>query len=355
MSNTFGKLFKLHSFGESHGSAVGGIIEGMPAGFKINVEALQTELNRRKANTMAYSTSRMEPDELVLLSGIENGLCLGSPIGFLIWNTHQKPKDYQHLADSFRPSHADFTYLSKYGIQSKSGGGRSSARETLSRVVAGAMAQQVLKTKQITVHSWIQQIGTIQCKDAWDFPQNNSTPVCPEPEVWNHMLKLIEECKMQGDTLGGRVRCKVTGIPPGLGEPVFDKLQARLGQAIFSIPTVKALSFSDGIGQASMLGSETNDVFYTSSNGTIATKTNHSGGIQGGISNGMPLLMEAYFKPISSIQKPQDTVTKDGTPTQIQIQGRHDVCVLPRVLPVVEAMTAMVVLDFWLLQQSRKS
>lgn len=356
MSNTWGSLFKLHSFGESHGVAMGGIVEGMPAGFKLDVSALQQELNRRKASINTYSTTRFEPDELIILSGIEHEICLGSPIGFLIWNKAQKPQDYKSTHDILRPSHADYTYLAKYGLHAQSGGGRSSARETLSRVVAGAMAKQVLCHYGITVQSWIQQIGPLACKDIWDWPatQLKSESMCPEIDVWNHMQNLIETTQKQGNTLGGTIRCIITGVPAGIGEPVFDKLHAKLGQGMLSIPTVKAVAFADAIACTSKFGSETNDEFYTDAHGKIKTHTNHSGGIQGGISNGMPICIETFFKPISSIRSEQHSVTHDGKATTFAIEGRHDVCVLPRALPIVEAMAAMTILDFWMLQQLKQ-
>lgn len=356
MSNTWGKQFVLHSFGESHGTAIGGIVEGMPAGFKLDVSALQLELNRRKPNTNSYSTSRFEPDELILLSGVENHVCLGSPIGFLIWNTNSKPEDYKATQDIFRPSHADYTYFSKYGLHAQSGGGRSSARETLSRVVAGAMAKQVLQHYGISVTSWVQQIGPLVCKDIWDWPIEALKPngICPDTAIWNSMQELIETTKKQGNTLGGSIRCTIQGVPSGLGEPVFDKLHARLGQAMLSIPTAKAITFSDAISCVSKFGSETNDVFFTDENGAVKTRTNHSGGIQGGISNGMPIYIETFFKPISSIRQTQDSVTHEGKPTRLTIEGRHDVCVLPRALPIVEAMAAMTILDFWMIHRMQK-
>jgi chorismate synthase len=352
MSNSFGKLFKLSTFGESHGKAMGGIIDGCPAGLQLNFEAIQAELYRRKPGQSKIVTQRKEPDQVEFLSGIFEGKTTGTPIGFIIKNTNQKSKDYADIKDTFRPSHADFTYDKKYGFRDYRGGGRSSARETANWIVAGAIAKQLLV--DIRINAYTSSVGDIFLEKPYqdlNFNLKESNIVrCPDDSYAKKMIQHIQEIKKQGDTIGGTITCVAQNIPIGLGEPVFDKLHARLGNAMLSINAVKGFEYGSGFCGTKMKGSEHNDAFNT--DGT--TKTNLSGGIQGGISNGMDIYFRVAFKPVATLLQKYDTIDKDGNQVEIQGKGRHDPCVVPRAVPIVEALTAMVLVDFHLLNKSNK-
>lgn len=349
--NTFGKIFTLTSFGESHGGAIGGVIDGVPANFSIDIAKIQNELDRRRPGQSNLVTQRKESDAVQLLSGIFEGKTTGSPIGFIIHNENQKSADYEHLKDAFRPSHADFSYHQKYGHRDYRGGGRSSARETACRVVAGAIAKQFLDSIGIQFSTYVDQIGSIRFENDSFFENNlieRNAVRCPDEKMAAGMSELILETRKKGDTVGGAIRCVINGVPAGLGEPVFDKLHADLGKAMLSINAVKGFEIGSGFDSISMNGSEHNDIF--SSDGS--TKTNHSGGIQGGISNGMPISFRVAFKPVATIMHTQPTIDELGNETEIEGKGRHDACVVPRAVPIVEAMAAMVILDFYLRNKS---
>lgn len=349
--SSFGKIFKLTSFGESHGLAIGGVIEGVPPGIELDFTLIQNELDRRKPGQSAIVTQRKESDIVVFQSGIFEGKTTGTPIGFYIENENQKTNDYGHLQDTYRPSHADFTYEKKYGIRDYRGGGRSSARETVSRVVAGSIAKQVLSKIGVRFSTYVDQVGAVRFQSDLFFEQNqiDANPVrCPDQDKAMEMELLIRETRSDGDTIGGAVRCIVEGVPVGLGEPVFDKLHAELGKAMLSINAVKGFEIGSGFDSISKKGSDLNDLF--NSDGT--TKTNHSGGIQGGISNGMPITFRVAFKPVATIMQPQESINKEGENVELQGKGRHDPCVVPRAVPIVEAMAAMVILDFYLRNKS---
>jgi len=344
MSSSFGKIFRLTTFGESHGVAIGGVIDGVPANLTIDSEEVQNELDRRRPGQSSIVTQRKESDTVQFLSGIFEGKTTGAPIGFIIPNENQKSKDYDHLKDVFRPSHADFTYQKKYGNRDFRGGGRSSARETACRVVGGAIAKQILAQKGIEITAYVNQVGTVKLGDSdvidYNEIENNSVR-CPNIDVAYKMISLIKEVKKEGDTIGGSIVCEINHVPPGLGEPVFDKLHAELGKAMLSINAVKGFEYGSGFDCVSMKGSEHNDIFNEDS----STKTNHSGGIQGGISNGMPINMRIAFKPVATIMQHQETINDQGKIVELQGKGRHDPCVVPRAVVIVEAMAAMVVLD----------
>jgi chorismate synthase len=348
----FGKLFTITTFGESHGKGIGVIIDGCPAGIEINIEFIQSELRRRRPGQSAIVTQRKENDEVQILSGVFEGLATGSPIAMLIPNDDQKSGDYSHIKDSFRPSHADYTFEVKYGHRDYRGGGRSSARETAARVAAGAIAKLFLNHFGITINAWVSQVGNI----GMPYPPNNidyglieSNDVrCPDQNLAEEMIQLIKQIRKDGDTIGGSVTCNITGVPVGLGEPVFDKLHAELGKAILSINACKGFEYGSGFDGINMKGSEHNDSFFASDEGNIATKTNFSGGIQGGISNGMDIYFRAAFKPVATIIPAQDSVDKFGQTTIITGKGRHDPCVVPRAVPIVESMAALVLADFML-------
>lgn len=348
----FGKLFRITSFGESHGAAIGGIIEGIPSGVSLDLPAIQYELNRRKPGQSAIVTQRKEADEFQILSGMFEGKTTGTPLAFQVENTNQRSEDYDEMAFAFRPSHADFTYTQKYGIRAPRGGGRSSARETIARVVAGAIAKQVLQQKGIRVEAWVDQVGSLKWTGKWDssltgIREGNPIRV-PDMELASEMEKLVKDIRKQGDTIGGAVSCEITGVPAGLGEPVFDKLQAVLGAAMLSINAVKGFEYGSGFDAITMLGSEHNDLF----NPDGTTQTNFSGGIQGGISNGMPVQFRVAFKPVATIMQSQQTINEQGEVVELKGKGRHDPCVVPRAVPIVEAMAALVILDFLLLQNA---
>lgn len=355
MFNSFGNILRLTSFGESHGKGIGGVIDGFPAGITIDPDFVQAELDRRRPGQSRITTARQEGDKVEFLSGIFEGKSTGCPIGFIVWNQNQHSTDYDNLREVYRPSHADYTYRVKYGIRDHRGGGRSSARETIARVVAGALAKLALKQLGIRITAYTSQVGPIRLEgnyDAYDLSLTESNPVrCPDPEVARQMEEYIYKVKEEGDTIGGVVTCVVRGCPIGLGQPVFGKLQAALGAAMLSINAAKAFEYGDGFKGLKQKGSEQNDVFYNN-NGRIETRTNHSGGIQGGISNGQDIYFRVAFKPVATVLMEQHTVNIDGVDTTLKARGRHDPCVLPRAVPIVEAMAAMTLLDYYLLDRT---
>ena len=365
--NTIGKLFTLTTFGESHGAAIGGVVDGMPAGIEVDMDFIQAELNRRRPGQSAITTSRQEPDQVELLSGVFEGKTTGCPIGFIVRNQNQHSQDYENLRTLFRPSHADYTYYYKYGVRDHRGGGRSSARITISRVVAGALAKLVLRQHGITIQAYTSQVGDIALERdyrLYDLSKTETNAVrCPDPVKAEEMERLIQQVKADGDTIGGVITCIVKGCPVGLGEPEFDKLHAQLGSAMLSINAVKGFEYGEGFAGVGQRGSEQNDIFIneaTERNSSPFTlhsslKTNHSGGIQGGISNGQDIFFRVAFKPVATLLREQQTIDVEGTPTTFTARGRHDPCVLPRAVPVVEAMAAMVVLDSLLCAQAYKS
>lgn len=350
MSNSFGKIFKLTTFGESHGLAIGGIIEGVPSGFILNLKQIQSELDKRKPGQSAITTQRKESDKVQFLSGILEGTTLGTPIGFIINNEDSNSTDYSHLKENYRPSHADYTYQQKYGIRDYRGGGRASARETACRVVAGAIAKQFLATKNIKIQAFVSQIGEVKSANYkhLDLSLTHQNEVkCPDKFAASKMIKLIEQVKAEGDSVGGKITGVITGLPVGLGEPVFDKLHAQLGKAMLSINAVKGFEYGSGFDAVAMRGSKHNDTFV-SSNGKISTKTNHSGGVQGGISNGEDVYFNVAFKPVATIMQKQQSVNDKGENIELDFKGRHDPCVVPRAVAIVEAMAAITIFDFYL-------
>ncbi|RKE95416.1 chorismate synthase [Ichthyenterobacterium magnum] len=350
--NSFGKLFKLTTFGESHGIAIGGIIDGCPAGLILDFDAIQNELNRRKPGQSNIVTQRKEPDTVEFLSGIFENKTTGTPMGFVIKNANQKSKDYSHIKEVYRPSHADYTYDKKYGVRDYRGGGRSSARETACRVVAGAIAKQLLK--DVKINAYTSSVGDLFLEKPYqdlDFSKTETNSVrCPDDVVAEQMIAKIKAIKKQGDTIGGTVTCVLQNVPIGLGEPVFDKLHAELGKAMLSINAVKGFEFGSGFCGAKMKGSEHNDLF----NEDGSTKTNLSGGIQGGISNGMDIYFRVAFKPVATLIQKQDALDSSGNIVEMQGKGRHDPCVVPRAIPIVEAMAALVLADYQLLDRMSK-
>jgi len=355
--NSFGSLFKLTSFGESHGPAIGGVIEGCPSGLVIDLDFIQNELNRRRPGQSDITTQRKEPDKIRILSGVFNDHSTGTPIGFTIDNTDQQSEDYDNLKDVFRPSHADMTYEEKYGIRDHRGGGRSSARETACRVVAGAVAKLLLKHNGISIHAFVKSVGTIESQqtvEEMDFSLIESTAVrCPDIKIAQKMIAAIEEARNNGDSLGGKISCLIEGLPAGLGEPVFNKFHAALGHAMLGINAVKGFEYGSGFAGTRLNGSQHNDE-YIFKEGKIQTKTNHSGGIQGGITNGMPVYFNVAFKPTATILKQQQTVDQKGNLAVLEVKGRHDPCVLPRAVPIVEAMASLVCADFLLMNRMTK-
>ncbi len=341
--NSIGKALILTTFGESHGPAVGGVLDGFPPGIAVDTTFIQSELDRRRAGQTFYSSPRREDDRLVILSGLCEGKSTGAPIAFIVYNQDQRPEEYDRLKEIFRPSHADFTYLQKYGIRDPRGGGRASARETVARVAGGAFARLLLQAAGISIKAMILQIGQME------FPGGFSPGHDADPEL----ISYLERIKREGDTLGGIIGCEVTGVPAGLGEPVFDKLQADLAKAMLSINAAKGFDYGSGFAAASLRGSEHNDRFVNDQ-GTIRTATNRSGGIQGGISNGEEICFRVAFKPVPTIMQPQETVDIHGNTVTTSPEGRHDVCVLPRALPIVEAMTALVLADHHLRQKTNR-
>ncbi|MBK9283737.1 MAG: chorismate synthase [Sphingobacteriaceae bacterium] len=355
--NSIGIIFKLTSFGESHGAAIGGIIDGCPAGLKIDISFVQSELNRRRPGQSEITSERNEEDQVEFLSGIADGISLGTPIAFLIRNKDSKSEDYTHLDGNYRPGHADYTYQMKYGIREHRGGGRSSARETISRIVAGAIAKQILHHKGIQINAFVKQVHQIKTEKHYselNFNEIEKSIVrCPDSSVSKKMEDLILKTKQEGDSVGGIIQCVVQNVPVGLGEPVFNKLHAQLGHAMLGINAVKGFEFGEGFNAVYLKGSEMNDVFVKEGD-QIKTNTNHSGGIQGGISNGMPIYFNVAFKAVSTIMMDQKSVDSNGNEIILKAKGRHDPCVLPRAVPIVESMTALVMVDFLLQVQLNK-
>ena len=357
MGNSFGKLFKITTFGESHGVALGVIIEGCPAGLKIDEAKLIAEMQRRKPGQSKITTQRKEEDEFEIKSGIFEGVTTGTPIGIVINNSDQKSKDYSHISDKFRPSHADFTYFEKYGLRDYRGGGRSSARETAARVVAGAIAKQLLETKGITIQAYVSQVGDLKLAKSHselDLAKAEENIVrCPDPAVAEEMIELIDSVRKDRDTIGGVVSCVIKNTPVGIGEPVFDRLHAELGKAMLSINAVKGFEYGSGFEGVKMRGSAHNDKFVQDGD-KVRTLTNHSGGIQGGISNGEDIYFNVAFKPVATIMTDQDSVNEAGETVVVSGKGRHDPCVVPRAVPIVEAMAALVIADYILLAKTNK-
>ena len=345
--STLGTIFTLTTFGESHGKAMGGVIEGFPAEITLDLALVQQELNKRRPGQSELVSARNEKDQVEFLSGVFEGKSTGTPIGFIILNENQESKDYSHIKDTYRPSHADFTFEKKYGIRDYRGGGRASARETVCRVVAGALAKQALNKMGIKFSTYVTQIGGIKIESQEFFKSETiekSLVRCPIQDASSRMENLISEIKKEGDTLGGIIQCIVKNVPAGLGEPVFDKLHASLGKSMLSINAVKGFEIGSGFESASMKGSDHNDVFDTKE----TTISNFSGGIQGGISNGMPIVFRVAFKPVATIMKSQDSIDKNGNKVRIEGKGRHDACVVPRAVPIVESMAAITILDYYL-------
>ncbi len=357
MGNSFGKLFKITTFGESHGKALGAIIEGCPAGLGLDEAKIRLEMQRRKPGQSKITTQRKEEDEIQILSGVFEGKTTGTPIGIVIQNSDQKSKDYSHIADKFRPSHADYTYFEKYGIRDYRGGGRSSARETAARVAGGAVAKQFLETKGISVQAFVSQVGDLTLKKSYteldlELAEQNIVR-CPDPAMAERMIALIDEVRLDRDTVGGVVTCVIKNTPPGLGEPVFDRLHAELGKAMLSINAVKGFEYGSGFEGVKMRGSKHNDAFVKEGD-QIHTSTNHSGGIQGGISNGEDIYFKVAFKPVATIMQDQESLNEAGETVTVSGKGRHDPCVVPRAVPIVEAMAALVIADYFLLSKSNK-
>ncbi len=352
MLNVLGNFLTLTTFGESHGEAYGGIINNVPAGLSVNFEAIQKELDRRKPGQSAIVTQRKENDTVKFLSGIFEGKTTGTPIGFIIENENQKSKDYEHIKDAYRPSHADFTYDQKYGIRDYRGGGKSSARETINWVAAGALAKHILP-ENVSINAYVSSVGDIFCEKPYqdlDFSQTENNIVrCPDEETAEKMISKIKEIKKEGNTIGGTITCVIKNIPVGLGEPVFSKLQAELAKAMMNINAAKGFEYGSGFCGARMTGKEHNDLF----NEDFSTRTNLSGGIQGGISNGMDIYFRVAFKPIATLLQPQESIDKNGNKVIVEGKGRHDPCVVPRAVPIVENLAAFVLADFYLIQKAR--
>ena len=357
MSSTFGNILRFTSFGESHGQAIGGILDGCPSNVIIDISEIQSELDRRKPGQSKITTQRKESDTVEILSGLFEGKTTGTPIGFIIRNENQKSKDYSHLEDNYRPSHADFTYDQKYGVRDYRGGGRSSARETATRVVAGAIAKQVLAQKGISVQAYVSGVGTLKLEKSYlelDLSAIESNIVrCPDQDLAEKMITYIQGIRKAGDTVGGIVTCVVKNTPVGLGEPVFDRLNASLAKAMFTINAVKGFELGSGFDGTQMKGSEHNDAFENV-DGEIKTKTNYSGGIQGGISNGADIYFNVGFKPVATLMQTQKTISRTGDTVDLEGKGRHDPCVVPRAVPIVEAMAALVMLDHLLLAKTNQ-
>ena len=355
--NTFGTLFKLTTFGESHGPAIGGIIDGCPAGLKIDADIILHDLSRRRPGQSMITTQRNEPDEFEILSGIYQGITTGSPIAFTIQNKDQRPDDYAAMKTAYRPSHADFTYDQKYGHRDHRGSGRASARETAARVFGGAIARQLLSNSGINIDAYVSAVGPFKMGDNYelvDFSKIESNIVrCPDAELANKMINYLEELKKKGDTTGGVITCVIKNVPAGLGEPVFDKLHADLGKAILSINAVHGFEYGSGFAGAAMTGSEHNDLFKKQGS-KIVTSSNNSGGIQGGISNGMDIFFRVAFKPVSTLMMEQKTVNKEGQNIELKAEGRHDPCVVPRAVPIVEAMSTLTLADHLLRNRNSK-
>ena len=357
MGNSFGKLFRLTTYGESHGKALGAILEGCPAGLELDLEKIQLDMQRRKPGQSKITTQRREEDEIELLSGVFEGKTTGTPIGILIPNADQKSKDYEHIADAFRPSHADYTYFEKYGHRDYRGGGRSSARETAARVAGGAIAKQLLATKGIKIQGYVSQVGELSLEKPYtelnlDLAEDNIVR-CPDPELAEQMIAHIDQVRKDRDTIGGIVSCVIKNCPPGLGEPVFDRLHAELGKAMLSINAVKGFEYGSGFEGVKLRGSAHNDAIVHQ-DGKFHTLTNHSGGIQGGISNGEDIYFRVAFKPVATLMQDQSSVNTSGDAVTVSGKGRHDPCVVPRAVPIVEAMAALVLADYLLLSKTNK-
>lgn len=357
MSNTFGNIFKITSFGESHGAGVGVVIDGCPAGVKLDIDFIQTELDRRKPGQSKITTQRKEPDSFEFLSGVFEGKSTGAPITILIKNKDQKSKDYDHIKDIYRPSHADFTYQEKYGIRDYRGGGRSSARITAGWVAAGAIAKLILNQIGVSCHAFVSQVGELKLEKSYkelDLSKTETNAVrCPDEKVAEQMFDLIDQVRKDRDTIGGVVTGVIQDVPVGLGEPLFDKINAALGHAMLSINAVKGFELGSGFEGVKMRGSAHNDIIQNIE-GKIQTATNHSGGIQGGITNGEDIFFKIAFKPVATIMQDQSSIDKDGNEATATGKGRHDPCVVPRAVPIVEAMSALVMIDFYLLAQTNK-
>lgn len=356
--NTFGTLFRFTGFGESHGAAIGGVIDGMPAGVAVSIDEVQAELDRRRPGQSALTTARSEPDRVEVLSGLFEGVTTGCPIGFIIRNKDHRSADYSNVSHTFRPSHADFTYTAKYGLRDYRGGGRSSARETATRVVAGAFAMQALRAMGVKVTAFTTAVGPLSIPMPAEAPSREAieaNPVrCPDAEMAASMERLILDVRADGDTIGGVVSCIVTGLPAGVGDPVFGRLGARLADAMLSINAAKGFEYGMGFEGCTRRGSEMIDPFYTDEEGRVATRSNHSGGIQGGISNGMPVMFRVGFKPVATLLQDVETIDDEGRPVMLHARGRHDPCVVARAVPVVEAMTAMTLLDAILINRASR-
>jgi len=356
MGSTFGKIFKIATFGESHGVGLGVIIEGCPAGVDFDPSFIQHELTRRKPGQSRITTQRKEADEFEILSGVFEGKTTGTPIALIIRNEDQRSKDYSHIAAQFRPSHADYTYQVKYGVRDYRGGGRSSARETAARVAAGAVAKLLLANLGVNIQAYVSQVGTLKVDKQYtelDLSITETNAVrCPDPDIAEQMFNYIDGIRKQGDSVGGVVNCVITGAPAGWGEPVFDKLHAELGKAMLSINAVKGFEYGSGFEGVTMLGSQHNDAFYIDEKDEVHTRTNHSGGIQGGISNGEDIYFKVAFKPVATIMQDQESIDQHGDVAIVQGKGRHDPCVVPRAVPIVEAMAALVLADFYLRNKS---
>ena len=355
MSSIYGKLFQISTFGESHGPAVGVIVQGCPSGINFDLDFVQSELDRRKPGQSRITTQRKEADSIEVLSGVFEGKTTGTPIAMLVWNGDQRSKDYTHIADQFRPSHADYTYFAKYGLRDYRGGGRSSARETVARVAAGALAKMVLTQLGIKITAYVSQVGHMTLEtpvEQLDLSLTESNAVrCPDSDLAAKMFTYIDDIRKQGDSVGGVISAYITGCPVGLGEPVFDKLHAELGKAMLSINAVKGFEYGSGFSGVELRGSQHNDIIEKQGDGSLRTLTNHSGGIQGGISNGEPIYFRVAFKPVATIMQDQDSVNETGDKITVSGKGRHDPCVVPRAVPIVEAMAAIVLLDFYLRNQ----
>jgi chorismate synthase len=358
MSSTYGKIFKISTFGESHGKAIGVVIDGCPAGVDFDENFIQNELDRRKPGQSRITTQRKEADEFQVLSGIFEGKTTGTPIALVIHNEDQRSKDYSHIATQFRPSHADYTYTEKYGVRDYRGGGRSSARETAARVAAGGLAKILLSNNGISIQAYVTQVGKLKLnKEYWelDLSKTDDNAVrCPDETMAQQMFEYIDEIRKKGDSIGGIITCVIKGVPVGWGEPVFDKLHAELGKAMLGINAVKGFEYGSGFDGVELLGSEHNDAFFVGDDGKVHTKTNHSGGIQGGISNGEDIYFNVAFKPVATIMQDQESVNAEGEKVTVSGKGRHDPCVLPRAVPIVEAMAALVLADFSLRAKSNK-
>ncbi|UAJ13286.1 chorismate synthase [Aquirufa lenticrescens] len=352
MGSIYGKIFQISTFGESHGAAVGVVVTGCPAGVNFDMEFIQSELDRRKPGQSRITTQRKEADSVEVVSGVFEGKTTGTPIAMLVWNGDQRSKDYSHIADQFRPSHADFTYQEKYGVRDYRGGGRSSARETVARVAAGALAKLVLKQLGVKITAYVSQVGTLKLTtpvEQLDLAVAETNAVrCPDTALAEEMFTYIDDIRKQGDSVGGVVSAYITGCPVGLGEPVFDKLHAELGKAMLSINAVKGFEYGSGFDGVELRGSQHNDIIVKDEAGKVSTVTNHSGGIQGGISNGEPIYFRVGFKPVATIMQDQDSLNNSGEKIVVSGKGRHDPCVVPRAVPIVEAMSAIVLLDFYL-------